>query len=256
MSVQTIAYPDAEALAEGASALALEKIRKALDEGRSAVTALAGGTTPKEAYRLLAREITSGKLPVDRMIWLFGDERWVLPDGPKSNEAMARESLLGPIGAPASTIISWDAGTGDPVACAARYAEKARPTLEGAAIDLVLLGMGADGHTASLFPDGVAHFFPEGSMPVGPDIPGFAVAVYSQSAGGWRLTLCPGVLRAARTVAFLVTGEEKAAAFRRARSGDPRTPAAWILGGTTMYLATRNALGSEAVDFGREIRHG
>ncbi len=256
MSVQTIAYSDAEALAEGACSLAMGKIAEALQQRGRAFIVLSGGSTPRDTYRLLAREISDRRVPLEKLLWLLGDERWVTPTAPRSNEAMARETLLGPIGAPAFTVLSWEAGAGDPVDCALRYAGKVRSAGGDFDPDIVFLGMGADGHTASLFPDGVAHLSAHESIPVGPGIPGTAVAVFARSAQGWRLSLCPSVLNRGRTVIFLVAGEEKAAALDRARSGDPATPAAWIRGTETVYLATRNALGPEAVSFGRDIRHG
>ncbi len=256
MSVQTIAYPDPEALAEGACSRAMEKITEALARRGRALIVLSGGSTPRETYRLLGREIRARKVPVEQLLWLLGDERWVAPTAPRSNEAMARETLLDPVGAPSHTVLSWGAGSGDPVECARRYGERLKSLIEDQDPDIVFLGLGADGHTASLFPDGVAHLSEKESLSVGPGIPGLAVAVFAQSAQGWRLTLCPGVLNRGRTVMFLVSGEEKAAALDRTRSGDPATPAAWIRGGETLYLVTRNALGPETVSFGRDIRHG
>jgi len=224
-----------------------------LNRGR-AVIVLAGGNTPRETYRFLARGVAEQKVPADRLVWLFGDERWVPVSDPQSNEGMARACLLDAISAPASTVISWGAGRGEPVDCASRYALNAREAMGGPA-DLVFLGMGADGHTASLFPDATVHLPAGRSVAVGPEIPGFAAAVSSPTARGWRLTLCPEALNAARAVMFLVSGNEKAAALRRARAGDRATPAAWIRGSTTLFMVTRSALGPEAPDFGREIRH-
>lgn len=255
MAVQTIAYPDAEGLAEGASSLALEKIQEALEERGRACLVLAGGGTPRAAYSLLAREIARRKLAVEKLLWLFGDERWVPVNDPRSNERMARETLLGPIGAPPRTVLSWKAGAGDPVECAGEYAAQVQRVAGDAVPDLLFLGMGADGHTASLFPDGVAHLPGGAKMPVARDIPGRAAAVHAESAGGWRLTLCPGALSSSRVVVFLVDGAEKASALKRALSGDPSTPSAWIRGGETLYLVTRNSLGPESVEYGRDIRH-
>jgi len=254
VALETRVYEDTQALAEAASVLALGKIQSAIQARGRALIVLAGGTTPRETYRRLAREITENNVPADRLLWLFGDERWVPLNDPQSNEGMARESLLGPIGAPAATVISWEAGRGEPIDCAARYAEKARAATREGKADLVFLGVGADGHTASLFPDGIAHLS-SGSVKVGPDVPGFAAAIYSQSAHGWRLTLCPAILNAAKTVVFLVAGQEKAQALQKARAGDPATPAAWIRGEDTVFMVTRSALGPEAANFGREIRH-
>jgi len=251
---ETWAYPDPDALAEAAGTFARDEIRQAVTARGRAVVVLAGGSTPRETYRCLTREITENDVPTDRLWWLFGDERWVPLDDPRSNERMAREYLLGPIGAPSSTVISWEAGRGEPEDCAAGYAERARSVLQGGRPDLVFLGMGADGHTASLFPDGVVHL-PSGILKVGRDMPGTAAAVYSESANGYRLTLCPALLNTARTVVFLVAGGEKAAALKKARTRDPATPASWIRGERTLFLVTRGALGPEAADFGREVRN-
>ena len=187
------------------------------------------------------------------MTWLFGDERWVPVTDAQSNEGMARETLLGPIGAPEASVLSWNAGAGDPVECARRFA--AAVQREAGEPDLLFLGMGADGHTASLFPDGVAHLSDGGEAPVSSDLPGFAAAVSSAAAGGWRLTLTPRALRASRAVAFVVDGAAKAAAFARVRSEDPATPAAWIRCPETIYLVTRNVLGPESAEYGKDIRH-
>lgn len=255
MAVQTFAYPDAEALAEAACDLAISSIETALEERSRACVVLAGGTTPRQAYVLMARAIQERRLAVDRILWAFGDERWVSVDDERSNERMARQSLLSPIGAPAQSVLSWGAGSGDPVECARRYGAAIGRAREGTGIDLVLLGMGADGHTASLFPDGVAHAVDGTSAPVSADIPGAVAAVRSETAGGWRLTLTPRLLSSARLVAFLVEGAAKAPALARARSGDPRTPAAWVRGKETRFLVARSALGPEYGEYGRDIRH-
>ena len=182
MTVRTFAYPDAGALAEAACDLALGKIEEALAARDRACMVLAGGSTPRLAYSLLGRQIIRRRLPVDRITWLFGDERWVPVSDAQSNEGMARETLLGPIGSPESCVLSWHAGTGDPVQCARRFAEAAPG--EAGTPDLLFLGMGADGHTASLFPDGTAHLTDGGEAPVSSDIPGYAAAVHSVTAGG------------------------------------------------------------------------
>ena len=255
MSIETIVYPDDEALAEGASALAMARIDEAVRARGRAAIVLAGGNTPRETYRLLAKAMMTRATQAEKLVWLFGDERWVPVHDPQSNEGMARACLLDPVGAPDQTVISWDAGRGDPVDCAERYARRAAEALGESRPDLVFLGVGVDGHTASLFPDGTVHLSAERSVAVGPNVPGFAAAVTSPTVGGWRLTLCPGALSSARTVMFLVAGEEKVGALRNARAGDAATPAAWIRGTESLFLVTRSALGPQAPDFGRDTRH-
>ncbi len=238
---------DPSDLADQAGELALDCIRQALDKRGKAAVILAGGNTPRATYAAIAAGMRRLELPLAGISWFFGDERWVSPDDPQSNEGMARASLLGPLGAPEPTIHSWRAGAGDPVDCAAAYGEAAR----GVVSDITLLGLGADGHTASLFPGSRARLPGGIARPVGPDLGGEAAAIEPSGGRGWRLTLCPGILRRSRRVVFLVTGPEKAAAFRRATGGDPSTPAAWIRGGETVFFATREVLD----DGGRDIRH-
>lgn len=240
---QVRVYADLHAASEAASALIREAIQEAIAAGREPVVALSGGGTPRETYRLLARDMIEQGIPVDRILWLFGDERWVPPGHPRSNEGMARETLLGPIGAPESSIASWEPGVGDPVDAARRYGQwtsKARTRSAGHP-DLVLLGLGTDGHAASLFPRGLAHAAGGEPRPVAADLPHDTAAVYLEAGKEWRLTLCPVFMNDARRVLFLVAGHGKAAALRRVLDGDPALPGSWIRGGQTLFLATQEA---------------
>ena len=259
-SVQTIVTEDVRALAEQASGLMFSTIGNALAaSGAARGTAriiLAGGTTPRRTYTLLASAILAGKVPVERLVWFFGDERWVTPEHPESNERMARETLLRRIAAPETTIHSWNAGRGDPLECARHYGQLVRNTMGATAhaADLLILGLGADGHTGSLFPGATANFPGSAGVPVGADLPWDAAAVKA-GAGGGRLTLCPRILGTCRYVVFLVAGRDKAPALRRAREGDPSTPGAWIRGDVTIFIVTRDAMGPERPNTGREIRY-
>jgi 6-phosphogluconolactonase len=162
---------------------------------------------------------------------------------------MARETLLGRIDAPENTIHSWHAGAGDPVECARLYAESLHAALQGEVPDIVLLGVGPDGHTASLFP-GATAWLPAGrKVPVGPRMStgDLAAAIQGGNAPGWRLTLCPAILCRARHVVFLAAGADKTDAVRRAVNGDVGTPAAWIRGTTTTFIVTRDAAGAGVI---------
>jgi 6-phosphogluconolactonase len=239
-----MAAVDPEDMADQASGLVLSLLAKALGERDHAHVILAGGGTPRATYGLVAAGIAQRGLPRERIHWSFGDERWVPVGDPQSNEGMARAALLGPLGAPEETIHSWHAGDGDPVECAAGYRVAIAP-------DIVILGMGPDGHTASLFPGATARLPGGIPVPVSAALPGTAAAIEPGSGRGWRLTLCPAILRSARAVLFLVSGEDKAPAFRRAVDGDPSTPAAWIRGGETIFVATRDVMENG----GRDTRH-
>jgi 6-phosphogluconolactonase len=248
--IRTVVAEDAEALAEEAARLMADRIAAAVSARGQAQIILAGGQTPRPAYQMLAALILEQRLPVDRLSWFLGDERWVSRDDPQSNEGMARECLLGQIRAPEASVHSWNAGEGDPVESARRY----DALVSGLIPDLAVLGLGADGHTASLFPGATARL-PDGArVPVGPGMLSRAAAVEGAGSRGWRLTLCPVFLSTSRCIMFLVAGKDKAAALQRARSGDPSTPGAWIRGMATHFIVTREALGPERPDFGKTVR--
>jgi 6-phosphogluconolactonase len=247
-------FADLEGAGEAAAALLLESLGTILAAGRSPSVVLAGGTTPRGALERLSRGILARGLPVHRVRWLFGDERWVARSHPRSNEGMARETLLAPVGAPQETIASWDAGTGDPVAAAGRYAVHTAAARAAGGPDIVLLGMGADGHTASLFPGAEAAVPGHGLLPVSPDLPGDTAAVYLAGEKEWRLTLCPVFLNRAALVVFLVDGQEKAGALGRVLDGDRALPASWITGGRRLFLVTERAAPPRGGDFGGPVR--
>src|SRR5437763_7318859 len=137
-----------------ATAFILEKARKAMAERNEFQIALSGGNTPAPVYARIAAE--AHDFPWDRVRFTFGDERCVPPDDPQSNFRMARENLFVPAAVPEKSIMRMR-GEIDPQIAAQEYEDqlKAIATGRGEPIyqhDLILLGFGADGHTASLFP--------------------------------------------------------------------------------------------------------
>lgn len=180
---------------------------------------LSGGTTPQPVYKRLASATGAGEMDWSRVHLFFGDERCVPPDDERSNYTMVRRVLLDCIHIPPANVHRIR-GENEPERAAADYARELRRLLavEGdpsriPALDLVLLGLGEDGHTASLFPELTA---------VG-ETRRWVAAEYAPAAGMWRVTLTPVLINAARNVTFLVTGAGKAAILREVMEG-PRRP--------------------------------
>lgn len=193
------------------------------DHGRFIVT-LAGGTTPRAAYKLLAAPENAQALSWSDVFVYFGDERCVPPDDELSNFRMASQTFLSHVAIPSANIHRMR-GEIDPAEAAREYAKELADDLgPNPRFDLVLLGMGADGHTASLFP---------GSDPT-TDSAALARAIYAPSAGTWRITLTPTIFNAAHTVVFATEGYEKANALAAVREGPylPTTYPAQIIAPT------------------------
>lgn len=169
--------------------------------------ALAGGSTPRAAYGRLAGE---SDLPWSETRIFFGDERRVPPDDPESNYRMAREALLSRLPVPVAEVHRMEGEAPDPEGAARRYAARLPETL-----DLLILGVGADGHTASLFP---------GAPSLGEKRRRVVAATAPLEPRG-RLTITPPVIRAAARIVVLASGDGKAAAVARALEG-PWDPAA------------------------------
>ncbi len=186
--------------------------------GRFSV-ALSGGSTPRALYRLLGEPPFHEVIDWPRVHLFWGDERFVPADHPDSNYRLARETFISKAPIPSGNVRPMPTEGGDPEAAAAQYEETLRrffasPEGDAPRFDLVLLGLGPDGHTASLFPGSPA--LDEGRRLV--------VATYVPKLDAWRLTLTPPVLRGARHVMFLVSGPDKASVLRAVLEGpyDPR----------------------------------
>jgi 6-phosphogluconolactonase len=190
-------------------------LSQAVEDRGIATMALAGGSTPSRLYRLLAAPPYDRTIPWSRVRLFLGDERCVPADHPDSNERMVRESLLANL-SPEPAFHPMPGGHPDPAEAAGQYAERLVreiPADEARVprLDVVLLGMGEDGHTASLFPD--TDVLDEERL---------VAAVYVPRLDAWRLSLTLPVLNAARHVLFLVTGAGKAAMLARVLADGPR----------------------------------
>lgn len=201
-------YEDVQQLSEAAARTFVEEARKAIQEyGRFAV-ALAGGSTPKSTYETLAARYGGPEdLDWSRVHFFFGDERCVPPDHEDSNYCMVHEALLSHV--PAGSIHRMR-GELEPSKAAALYEQELEEFFGGPPrFDLVLLGIGEDGHTASLFPRTPALEVRDRSVVENP----------VEKLGTTRITLTLPAITA-RNVVFLVAGEGKAEALKEILEGD------------------------------------
>lgn len=198
--------------------------------------ALAGGNTPKLTYDALSALVDDWH---DVHLW-FGDERVVALDDPDANAAMVRESLLARVDLPADQIHAVPTALGATAACAAYDAELMRELppdgLGTPTLDIAFLGLGEDGHTASLFP-GAPGLSPTGSACV--------VVTDAPKPPPVRISLTMAVLAAARTRVVLATGPAKAAAVAAAlEAPDPRIPASLLPAAHTTFVLDEAAAAS------------
>ncbi|MGI9098266.1 MAG: 6-phosphogluconolactonase [Solirubrobacteraceae bacterium] len=222
-------FADAEAVARHAADQVAWRIAEARKRGREVHIALAGGRTPQRAYELLAGIEGSWR---HVHLWL-GDERCVPDDHPESNARMVRESLYAHARAEPPSLHAVPSPE-QPEDAAWLYGLTVRAQVPDETFDIVLLGMGPDGHTASLFP----------GRPVLDVRQAPCVAVRdAPKPPPQRVTLTLPVLRRARFTLLLVTGAEKADALARARAGDRSVPVALLGDGLDEIACDPAALG-------------
>lgn len=206
--------PDKTALVDRSVALIVEKIQTAIAQRGICTIALSGGSTPKPIYEAISRH----DLPWDKLHVFWGDERYVSPDHPDSNQRMAREAWLDQVSIPPENIHPMPTGSQDPQTDADRYDQQLQQffKLESdrfPCFDIMLLGMGDDGHTASLFPHTEALEICDRRVTVG------------NKDGDPRITLTVPVINLSRTILFAIAGENKQGALAHvlAPVGDEHT---------------------------------
>jgi 6-phosphogluconolactonase len=203
-------YEDLESLSQACAGIFVRQARQAVQAGGRFSVALSGGHTPRRTYELLAQDPLRGRVPWEQVHVFWGDERCVPPDDPESNERMARRALLDHVPIPATQV--------HPIRCAQAPGEAAgqyeallRSFLSGGQshLDLVLLGLGENGHTASLFP-GTA---------VLAERDRWVADVYVAEQDKHRVTLTAPIFNQAAVVVFLVAGAAKAPVLQKVLDG-------------------------------------
>ncbi|REK12056.1 MAG: 6-phosphogluconolactonase [Planctomycetota bacterium] len=238
-------YRDADQLAAKAAVAVARAAAESIRHRGRFTLVLSGGSTPRKTYALLAEGDGETNVDWSRAYLFFGDERHVPHDDERSNYGMARESLLSVAPIPSEQVLPIPTGLPTAEACAEAYSTAlakffALPSGTMPIFDLVLLGLGDDGHTASLFPgaealgvdDRIATWSPPGTLPPPVD----------------RITLTYPAINAAREVLFLVAGENKAEAVQDVLEGGAdkqRRPAAGVRpeAGRLMWMLDEAAAG-------------
>ena len=235
--LKVIAVVDAEALAKAAADRLMALI--AANNGRIAIC-LTGGSSPKKLYELLATETYRKEIPWDRTHWFIGDERFVPASDPRNNMASARKVFLDAL-APASHIHPIPTDTANPDESAMRY-ERQLKSFYGAEhlddisplFDLVLMGVGPDGHTASIFP----------GYPAMQETERWVVGVPQAHVEPFvpRVTLTLPVLASCREMLFEVSGAGKRPILTRVLAGEPLPANRARSNSETVWLVDKAAL--------------
>ena len=230
--VSLLVLPDAEAVARAGADRFVESARHAIaDHGRFRV-ALSGGSTPKAVYPLLVSPPRVDQVDWGRVEFFWGDERAVPPDHPDSNFGVAYHLLLSQLPAVRRDAIHrMPAELPDLNAAALAYEADVRLAFgvrdaEVPRFDLIWLGMGADGHTASLFPGSAGLEVTDRLV----------IANHAPSLGAWRMTFTFPLINAARQVLFVVNGADKATVLRDVLAGRGDLPAARVRAERTEFL--------------------
>lgn len=215
-------FPTLEELSHAAARAVVAAAGAAIAQRGRFTLVLAGGRTPKALYQLLAGDYRA-QIDWSKVYLFWGDERYVPHNDPQSNTRMAREALIGHVPVPAEQVFPMETGYGNPETAARAYESALSAAFRGARpdFDLVLLGMGADGHTASLFPGTGAERVQDR----------WVIPVRANVAPPLRLSLTLPLLTGARQALFLVTGEDKRSVLQAvltdAQAGE-RYPAALV----------------------------
>ncbi|MHA6249633.1 6-phosphogluconolactonase [Pontibacter sp. CAU 1760] len=205
-------FEDKAQLSKAAAELFVQQAQTAVTERGRFSVALTGGSSPVQLYNMLAESPYKEQVPWQQTHVFWGDERWVPLTDAQSNAKMAFDTLLSKVPVPKEQIYPmWEAGI-EPEVYAAKYEEQLKNFFGNAAtqFDLILLGMGDDGHTASLFPG--TEVLKEQSR--------WVQAYYLEPQSMYRITLTALIINQARTICFMTFGEKKAPALYEVLEGE------------------------------------
>jgi 6-phosphogluconolactonase len=212
---RVVVLPDARSLAQHAAELLRDLTREVVADRANAYIALSGGSTPKAMGAILGAQPMRDEVPWGSLHVFWGDERWAPIDSPDSNAGEALRGYLDSVPIPRSQVHPFET-SGDPAESAANYERLIKTVVPGSPMpmfDLILLGMGDDGHTASLFP-GTAALAVTDRLVAENQV---------EKLNATRLTFTAPLINAARHVAFLVTGAGKAERLAQVLDG-PQDP--------------------------------
>lgn len=214
---EIVILPDAEAVQQATAARIVSLVQTRGTATNRFSMALSGGSTPRGLYRMLGQEPLRSQIPWQHISLLWADERYVPPDDPDSNYRLVRETLLDHVPLPPAQIYPVPTHYADPNEAAANYNRQVEAILAAGQgqLDLVLLGIGEDGHTASLFPHHPALTAPEDLLVIAVD--------HSPKPPPRRISLTAAAINRAAHIVFLVTGAEKATALQAILHG-PAAP--------------------------------
>ncbi len=205
---------DTKALAQAAADHFVAASEEAIENRGRFMVALSGGSTPQEAYSRLSNPVLATKVSWRNVHLFWGDERCVPANHPDSNYRMARKTMIQKVPIPQANVHRIQ-GELDPDRAAEKYADELRSVFgseERPRFDWIFLGLGTDGHTASLFPGSLALRETEH----------WVLAVFVEALQAWRVTLTLPVLNSARQLSFLVSGKSKAERLHEVLEGEPQ----------------------------------
>jgi len=210
-------FDDLDALSKAAAAFVVAELTRTIEDRSVATLALAGGDTPKRLYEILSRDYRNSDCWKHTHFFL-GDERYVSPNDPESNYRMVRETLFDPLGIPPVQIHHPFTALPSPAETAEKYEKDLRAFFDPNSVgfDIILLGMGNDGHTASIFPETLMESVADRQV----------IATMSPLPPRDRISVTLSVINASRIAMFLISGKTKSSAFAQVLqlADDPNAP--------------------------------